>query len=1848
MRGRKGKINNSPGILSTAIYMGLVALNRLARNRVSRKTRRYCQSIKKIWVSVRNSLEEQKGLSQTDFSPVQNAEPNMRGQFLKIVWTSTKRYGNREFKRVYSWLEGTVGPLNALLNYAGARLRDLAMILYPFPRPLAFQIREYPDGSKKTLTKIEADKIVDDTAVKVYWRYGYEREGKSPRIFLAHPTLPGLDFVDMIRAHCVELCRQCFIYHVPLTEAHRYIRLLIHRLRPFLDWIYTDGQEGRPNFNPHADHELRKIVLEIRALYKKRTRSRQRISKRHGENSINLSLERVRKMVIKQLANTTDLDEQRFLLEFLDYIDTGLVADEDVKKTIEQIRGKVARRLERTTNTTERKSLQKMLDYTDTWPLEDHSDKTAFQEVREKIVKQLTRTSDQTVRECWLKLLDYLDINAGYILDRDVEKLVEQVLFLSQREGNEWHRILLSDLHHPASLKQVAFLGDKMLDSLASVLVVAELPVARRSGQVDLTIFIRREIAGRILWTPVMVLEIKTKTALDFNLYGMRIKRKWKTSVVPAFYAWKRAMSDDEWKTLVTSGPDKSALEQLRDYELEVLDEYKRIAVHDPTPPTSLWKGVIVLDTDQSPIEVFPAFHYLLEDLMTGLLHQIVEQDTPISVVPGPLSSGDDAPRVALLVAPSRGPTELLQEMVSPGSLPVEDPFIDRETDARVLTLYVSIPSPTSSGITAARFSRDWHLLHHVQECIETSPTPIEEVVWLDLMGDYKTDELVRRRFGLDALLHEQMIPKRVHRQLTSTLRSIRFLDLSTDINEIIIEGAEALDRLVRHIETVLPEKENGERIVVLDGWTELRDMVPRYQQNLVRALEQRMLDTLPQSNINIIWIDSGVSHTRMNCHYQRRGVSPVRHDSPRRTHLDEIIYNIPTMPSRFGWLTPQAEDVRIIVQDTPAKADPWSVAIHVPQLVGFAEKFRGLAKRDKIVVPDVMVSYTTHITSMHGRGVTLSEIYASTGRLSYDSFSKVLEDALTLAPSVLRCRVPASSEEEVGKEPPSEGLPWQSVIQTVSSDGGSTMGDRMVLDVKRPPPTPRRGEKRYTDVFTDSENSITRRWFYERTPKQFQEDEDAHAVSSYPPVVGDTGAGEIDTIETRELELRRLYYATRHLSDRSHLTKSLRDCCRRIERFCAKQFAIIQEDPSMKTPEFFLDALRKIRKTILEDPKRVEVWRNLVPLRQGLLDLLNSENRLAMEDVMEMTPDVLLLYGNNLFLAVLAALEGRNLSIAEHLWSSVAEWTLYQLGMNIQDGESRSVYSFQAILSNLRTRARTLVQLDLPERAIEQEQVGAVVWRESEFGFDALLLIPYEDGFLTGLVKGLGDRWIPPKWHACATAPQDMKRFAEEALLSTDATPLVMTTVLKTKVLWVPVLTEYDDDLQWVSFSLVHGKPSGRWNRVPWLKLETTVPLASPGSVPAVPDSVAEALRRLARVRHRTIPVELMVSVNNDKKVYEVELHGNSIKERLEFSRTGELVRFLRLPVRLGGGHRSQGNTLTWDHKRDIDYGGDSLFFLKPLVHRSWFYPDEFHYPRTCKELLASTAGNEITMVIRQEDSNFRIELEDLPQDSSLRGLEEVGFDVHALGLLAECRELFDPDSRMWHPFILNVNAIMDVSFGKLHDYPRLEEAVREADVSEFDWSRDTWLLSTRIIGNELFWTIISGTTGRPWRNRTFTFILTPGTPPDKELEVFRQEVEAIAPLSHLSNLDNELGVHRVTLLERYEEFKSSLDEVIPLYDETLVFRYKGLEVRKERPRTVVVVFLESDDGDSPHVYVVSDVNGCLNDSQFAGAIDSEHVDTEVNASLTPYGIDEDLLSVIREEVKQALEEKGVTFYEQ
>jgi hypothetical protein len=1631
--------------------MGLVALVRLASKRTSQKTRNNYISIEKMWQKVRNQLKQNKAKKIIDFSPVQNAEPNMRGHFLKMVWSSTWRYGNRERKRVYSWLEGTVGPLNALLNYAGARLRDLAMTRYPFPEPEPFQIREYPDGSKKIISKEEAEHLGFDDATKAYWRAGYREKGKSPLILFAHPTLPEMDFVDMIRAHMVELCRQCFIHNVPRGEAQRYIRLLLHRLRPFLDWVYTDGAQGRPYFNRYSDHELREIVYEIRSLY----------GRRAG----------IEKSVTKGL----DVPEYSFL------------SIEAFKKKVKDLR--------------------------DT-------------------------TNNEEEAKVYSNVLDHID--EGRIEQRDVEKLIDQVLALSSREGTEWHRILLSDLHHPKSLRQVVFAGDTMLDEHSSALIVGELPVSKKKGQIDLVIFLRRETSGQTIWTPVMLLEIKTKTSFDYNLYGLRTGNQSEEDYAPSLYAWKHMASDEEWNEIFSSSPSPRTLTQLKEYESELLQEYGEVAPFDTAPPKSLWKGVVVLDTDQSPLEVFEAFHTLLDDLVMKITSGLLDIEKTTSYSLGSTASSK-MPRIAAILTPGDGPIELLKETCTPDSLPIDDPFSERVSDDRYLTLYVPVPSPTSAGNAAAWISRNWHLLNHIHEC--TVILKNTETYWIDLIGDFSGETLVKKRFGLDLLLSEGWIDKKQYTILDGLLDKIRFIDLSTNIDQILTSKNHGLDSLVDNLRLSLQDKSRSERIIVIDGWSEFRNIVPSTRQHLLRSLENRLLENLPLSNTNIIWIDSGVEHTRMNKHYQRPSVSPLSHDSPRRMHLDEIIYNIPTSTRSFGRFLPKNDDERFIVQDVPADAPPWRIMIRVPQLVDYSKKFRGGQRRKPTLTQEEV--YGKEFRPMYSRGVTLSSINSDTRRYSQRRVSELEGLALSLVPSILRPR--GAQAESQGQKPEPDHHPRQIITHTVATGKTSTLFGRLNFNPDAPPPKPHRAKREYVPA-----DDITRRWYYERVPSHlFGDDDEAHVVMR-PPIVRTTIASNIDTKRTRRRELKRLLNTARFLKRKKALSKGLLSCCEKIANICAECLSGEYDE------RILLHTLELIRDTILEDAERARIWETVRPIRQGLFNLLNSGNRSVLEEVFERSPDVLLLYGNNLFLTVLAVMDCVYNEILHHhvvpLWQSVVEWELYQLGFKVQKGIANSKYDIHSIYSNLVARARILPTLNLPDRILSTQQSGQIVWTGEMGKYSAWIVFQTEKGVVAGLVDDLHSQWLRPSWYRCTSDPQALKNKARQALYSTERNTIVVSEVRSHKIIWM--LSDGEDGTVWFSSVLEYGNPQKTGSLVPWIRLTEIYEVPSPYDEvfePPIPPVdveryVDDFLRETISTEQDVTHVTCEVSINAEKRAYELQFKDRlreSTQDTLFLNDTESLVRILRHPIRKGVPLKTKnGLHLMWDHRKDIQYSDCEIIrgntreiisttFLKPLVHRSAFHFGEFLFPKTCDELLSTTAGDKVTLSIQSEGSRFYVALRGASPQSSLRHLESLELNIFDLGLLTECTQLVDTKKKTRHDVEIDARDLFGFSFSQLSDYPRLQEAIAYLDETCYDWSKEQWSIEVTESQQDpdiVLWVIKSLESGTIWMDRTFRFQLDFKHGLEQHINLFKEEVSQTVPVSRFRRFSETLqGLEKI-----------------------------------------------------------------------------------------------------------------------
>jgi hypothetical protein len=1635
-----------------------------------------------------------------DFSPIQNAEPNLRGAFFRILWQSTKRYGNRESKRVYSWLEGTVGPLNALLNYAGARLRDLALTHYQFPDPAYYEVRVYADGTTKVFPESLAEKYPDPSAIKTYTKAGYPGNQQGPRILLAHPTLPGLDFVDMIRAHLIELCKQCFIYNVPRTEAHRYIRLLIHRLRPYLDWVYTQGKTGKKHFNPESDIELREVVNEIKAFHGTHVGRRESVTKK---------------------------------------IEGG-----QLPSTILEVGGEIERHLDQTEDEDERYHIQEILN----------------------------------------------QIDQGTLQDKDAEKLRDQVLSLSQREGNDWHRILLSDLHHPVSLRQVVFAGDKMMEGSSSVLIVGEQPVGKRTGQIDITFFLRREIPGRTIMTPMLILEIKSKTGFNYNLYGVRTRNKKKKDYGPRLFAWKRRLTDDEWNTISNAKPLKDTTDQLDAYERILLQEYKSLVPSDPTPPERLWKGVIVLDTDQRPIDVFIAFQDLLEELTTALVNDLIDSSSLTSYIPDP----DGHLRLALLLTPSNGPSELIHQMSPPENTTEEDPFSDRISDDRILTLYVTVPSSTSSGNAAARISRNWHLLHHITECKERNARQTQ-VFWLDLMGVYKEIEgeeqenpedprsedrederthLINRRFGLDKMLGERRIARKTHRRLTDFLKGIKFVDLSTEIDSVLFENKSEFSEIIDTIQSTILTSRNIENIIVLDGWSEFRDLVSRKNKALVRSLERTLLDVLPEKDVEIIWIDSGVSHTRMNSTYQRKCIRPLPHDSHRWSHLDEIIYNVPSTPRLFSWQTPRREDVRVIIQDTPTSADSWSVTIDVPLLRDFAKKVRGVSRRDKLVLKEDLIR-PAHMHPMHRSGVTLSTIATTMWPLTEDTVTQIEQDSMTLIPSILRSRrIDVEDEDPVAKgkaevpeatEVGEEGEPKQEdvdehsrdiEVESITSPSKTiSLTKRLVLHPTHTPPPLPRAHEQYHEA-----KKITRGWCYDSFPEE--DDEITHPVSR-PALIETSTSLEIDTATSRELELRRLLYASQYLMRKLQSYEELYHCC---EINATTITSVLKKEKKKRTEKLLLRTLRDVRNIIKRTSWRGQIWETILPERIDLVTLLNSENRKSLERISEQTPDVLELYGNNLFLSICAILkelvpEDQQRTMASQLWSVVAEWVPYQLGLRAKQSEVSTRYDLQAIHTNLQARTRILLEKIPAVQLLETHEHGQILWSEEEELLDTWIIFQGKKEMVGGLVKGLREPLLHPKWYDCVKDSKCQKDSARRASICTTRTPIVTYRHEEKTVLWI----QYEDEegeVFWMPYILEYPEGSARRGvLLPWLRL-SEVPhallseLRSPAQV-EVPsytgNNIERFLQSMIESTQDPIRVTCHVSIDVDEEMYQVEFrHRRETVETRKFRDTQKLLRTLRHPIRIGTGLEiSDGRLLIWDHRSDVEYQDVaverdgkkemiSLSILKPLVHRSKFFPDEFSVTRTCSELLSTRGGDSLTLVIQSVDSNFKdlsVVVDGVPTDSSLIALEQVGMNIYDVGLLTECEQLIDVEKRTRHSVDIDAKQLYDLRFRKIHEYSRLATAISELDVSDHDWTRETWTICVSTPEkrkNEINWWIKSAGTGRVWKKKVFDYNVNYALSIDEVVSDFEERVEQIVPLEHISGFTEVVARLKDTFSDR------------------------------------------------------------------------------------------------------------------
>ncbi|MBD3160124.1 MAG: hypothetical protein GF309_15200 [Candidatus Lokiarchaeota archaeon] len=1625
-----GYPKNPSKVFSKAIYTGLSTLVQLARKRTTKqpKVQRLVAGIEVMWQEARDELEALKDIRPHDFSPVQSREPNMRKSFLGVLWWTTWPYGNKEFKRVYSWQEGTIGPLNELLNFAGAELRLLAITRYPFPEPNYYQIWKTPDERRIVVDTKVAKKVRVENYESGYVKAGYPATSSSPRVLLRHPSLPSLDFVDMIRAHVVELIRQCFIHNVPKKDAQRYIRLLIYRLRPFLDWVYTDGDYGRKHFHPGATQELMKIVREIRAIYSRTTGKITRLTHQLDKEDGVESAEKCRAPTVAEIVRQLKAAFER-----------------DPSDQTKHIICSILKRI-------------KLSDL-------KHDELRAF-------VDQIVQQKEEGKRDN-----KETKDRENALTDRDAEHFVEKIETLSSRQGNYWHKFLFSDMYHPYSLKAAVFYGDKGLDTPDDTLIAAEVPVSgtKGTGKADIVVFVRRDVGDRAVWTPVMLLDIKTKTGIDWELLGVRPRSK-KDARVPHFYLSKRSLSQEEWEHIVATAPSKRSRGQLDAYGTNLLQEYKSI-IADPETPEKLYRGVVLVDANEDRFTVFDALPGLIRQVLDRISSASGSSNTPIAYT---ITTSEDpeqgtSPHIALVLEDTTGPYSLMEKTMPLMELEGADPFASREKDDTLFTLYLSVASSISAGPSAAWVSRNWHLLNHLREQFEhTGNTP--DIVWVDLLGDLPTQELAITRLRLDMQRLSPAWKEHIQR-LRGFLKNIRIVNLKDKMIDAVFGTAQDT---IHNLEVTLREELSTKetKIVVIDGWADLRDMSPQRCANTLKALEHALVECLKGAADEVVWLDRPVPLPKTSATYQKRKMNPLPHNSPRHRLLDEIIWNLPTPPKVLGWKTPLREDVRVIVQDTPTSAPPWKASIFVPHLTAWAERFRGYSRKDRTVSFEEVRE--AQLRPMYGRGVMLSSVSCNVSSLPPYTTEDVCADATLLAPSLTR-------RDEDMDEVEYPETDWFQVRRMEAKDpeGYDSDGRELlrhvtfrVLGNAEPVDKDERKEGDPGPLYT-SPDTITRgwrRWKPSVEEQQEKEWDDSTRGVLRPPPVAPTRPEYIDTFETRRREVIRLRNTARFLR-RITPRHEAREWKKLLEELAEIAERAFTPRGRMWPP---IKILRKIKQKLQTNFKSSSMWKILRGVREDVLidSYVHISNTLA--EVKKHNPDVLSLYGNH-FVLLLLALERKWLRqnqgpVLTILWRVLWRWQLVQMGFATKKQELIDTkYDVHAIWSNLVWRAKVLAETVRFTRPTDMVRRAVMVSDEQESDFWMFIEdAPGSDRFEVAYVPlARGENFWG--WHPAET---DLKVLADKAERTgtTNETYHVITRAGGKDVLWNwyvnPASGEYWDP----SCIIEYGpSPPDRPFPIRWVKksrvpneLRPLTPLPFDQESQRVEyERIRGHLKEIGVCGERVREVECRVSLDTRERAYEIQFIDSNSGETVtvyKAKRTAEALQVLRGP--LSGQppfETEEGEVLIWDARQDVEYTDVetegrvfSLSMLRPVVHRNKVVTGTIVIPRTADELLESSAGEEVKLVFTPEraldhypeySTRWRVWFLEDKYGETLLGLDDTRLSIYDVGHLIESRQLYDSDTKQLHPMYVILNRVKDFATqADLADFPLFADKIKES----------------------------------------------------------------------------------------------------------------------------------------------------------------------------------------------------------
>ncbi|MHA1949471.1 MAG: hypothetical protein ACW99G_06835 [Candidatus Thorarchaeota archaeon] len=1318
--------------------------------------------------------------------------------------------------------------------------------------------------------------------------FGYRGTKHTPFYPVRHNHLPELDFGDMIRSPLMEGARQCLKYGVPINTAKIYIDALLFRLIPFLDYVYTERRSGRSNYIRDGLKELRAVVDLIKEDYGTRNGVRQSITSETDE------------LTSEEILSNDNSSE----------VETLVVVDEKSKKGSEKEEN----------------------------PEEDTH---YLEEVIKAAIEEGVVLNEDHLQTAERLLAD------GILRKRDSEELLREMQEQSRKIGVRIHRFVSRNFQSPFSINGVINHGTDMTYDDSGLVLLSEVPVDGGRGRVDLVLARAKKLTrvdgapSVVICEPFMVVDLKTKNAFDFDIYGIESRSTHKKNVVPKFILDHRGLTQDEWENVLSITPDEYEETQLDLYETAFLRDYEQVMWKDNDAQKRLAKAVLVVDSHQSWKDISESILPLFLNAYEGC-------------VDGTLSAGDilfpsdkgNRLRIAMRMLSVSSPSTDTVEVNPPLA---HDPFGHRVEDRKEFVFYLTVSGSGSPAQSAASIAERWHGLQYVHGLARGSH---RDMFWLDLLGEY-TDPILREdQFRLKS----QTDPIR---QFFG--QQVRMNDLSECVREVVY-GEGTMTALRTKVNDLLNNCQ--EPLVVVSGWETLRHSTPGSHSKFLDEIVMTIMQSLPAES-TVVWFARPVPIAQNSIEYSTRCVAPFYQGTLWQNFADTIVWNVPMPPDRSRTRVSTNYHERCIFIERPERSLE-SEVIEVEPLRGWHLDFQSGGPKGR-------------------------EVYHSgAGSPSHQSvryIERQSKKAMRIIPHLL-------PYAEYNPGPRSN---TSLVIEPVRS-GYETKQD----DEDEVPP---RLTFRPTQIHADTEiedekvdgrvetllpmDAINRRREY----RQMTLDVPHRKRNTRPPSERFLVAGVTDDHRIALTEIRNMRNTIRFLdSEEEHHLSDLLDQLSKVLDNKEEENGVedIEEGDSVEDTHVLMNRLWLIRQTLELNVLSESVWRQLLPLRSVIPRNLSKEQREHVTAIQTRHPDILLTTGNHLFLMILSAIgktsDRSNRESLVSLWEYVRPWHLMGLGLrpeyHANHHTGRSVLDRHALQPHLELRfMRSNMTREL-QSTLMQVKFGQVVTLQSSTNYlwllfqrtpgiyemNAALLNPQGIDTSLSLSEKIREMvsgktfWSESDLSLLSKHTEELGGVKRLSVMVAEQQGVQGLWIMdRTRKSWTPVGRLHYTTRRHEDVTLVRT-----------ISLSADLNLRPVGlddvrrPVHRVEEMISDALFIVGEALEGCTPVMCKVTLDTDERMFRVSFNdkdsGGAVGEIL-INRTIDLLEILRRPDNECEPVIIDGKRLIWNRFRDISYDED-VALLRPWVDRRDPFPGmPLMRPPTADSLINAVKEFDITL---------------------------------------------------------------------------------------------------------------------------------------------------------------------------------------------------------------------------------------------------------------------------------------------